>query len=203
MTEQETFHFQEDTHTYTLGGERLLSVTEVLEDAEFIDTRWYPKEAGIRGKRVHLLCQYDDEGFYADGEAKRFGLEGYLESWRKFKKGASPKFLEIEKPRYHPTHRYAGTPDRLAIWKNRHAILDLKSGPPEFWHGYQTGGYEKIYEAAMSGIGQFYRFGIHLQKDGSAPNVALHDDSTDGDYFLAFLATTRQRRKHGIDRRRA
>lgn len=191
------FEFREDGHKYLLDGVEIPSVTGILADNGFVNTRWYTEESRLRGTRAHLCCEFLDQGEYVESEAKRFEVDGYVESYRKFKEHNKIEILEIERPIYHPLYRYGGRPDRLAMWKKRPFILDLKTGKAEFWHKYQSGGYEQIH-LNEGKYPRIWRAGIHLNADGSMATMEPHDDLSDGAYFLAFVTTTQARRNHGI-----
>lgn len=192
------FTFEEKGHIYRLDGRRLLSTTEILDDNGLIKSQFIPESALIRGTRVHLLCQFLDEGDYSPAQAKKFEVEGYVESWRKFKERKKVEILEIERPMYHPTWSYAGTPDRLIMLDKHPTVIDIKSGPFEFWHVYQVAAYEMLY-AFERKFPEFRRASVHLKEDGSLPDCQPHHDTDDSGYFLSMLAVTNLRRKHGIE----
>lgn len=195
--ETDRFTFDEGKHEYRLDGVRLPSVTEVLEQLGFIEPQFYTEEGRRRGLDVHYFCQYLDEGDYDPAAAKARGVDGYVESWRKFKEQAEGlKLLEIESRLYHPLYRFAGSPDRRVFLRGTEQIWDLKSGAPEDWHGYQTAAYEMLF--AKHPRGQRPRGGVHLQADGSLAKFKAHTDLNDGNYFIAFLTTYQRRLKHGI-----
>ena len=58
--------FDERTHTYSLDGNVLINVTDVLEAAGLIDYSWIPpatrQMALDRGRAVHQATAFDDEG---------------------------------------------------------------------------------------------------------------------------------------------
>lgn len=193
------FTFDPKEHIYRLDGVVLPSVTQILEDVGFINSDFYTEEARVRGQRVHLLCQFFDEGDYSVGEARQFNLDGYVESWRKLKERMAFKILEIEKPGYHPILKYAGTPDRVAILGNRGCVLDFKTGDEEFWHPYQSAAYDAMLPPVASGLRK--RMGIHLHSDGSMATPEPHDDLYDFAHFASMLDVFNQRRLHGITRK--
>lgn len=189
--------FDEDKHEYRFQGAVVPSVTQVLTDNRFIDHTFYTEEAKVRGTRVHLLCEFFDRHVYDPNQAERFGLAGYVESWRKFMGMTSLGILDVERLMAHPVYRFGGRPDRLARIGRATWIIDLKTGGPELWHPYQLGGYEELY--LVNGVGgPLRRMSVHLREDGSLASHVEYDDMNDRHHFLSFLNATNQRRKHGI-----
>lgn len=189
--------FDEAAHVYRLAGRIIPSVTQVLCDNGFINKDRYPEEARVRGSRVHLLCQFFDENDYDAKEAERFGLAGYVESWRKRLVQLGAEVLDIERLMADHTYLFGGRPDRRVIIKGRQWVLDIKSGGAEYWHAYQDGAYARLY-AANGEPGPFRRAGVYLKADGSLADFIEHDNPFDAGYFMAFLTTTHRRREYGL-----
>lgn len=194
--------FDEAAHIYRYFGHVVPSVTEVLGDNGFIETDYYTEEGRIRGTRVHLLCQFLDEGRYNPAEARRFELEGYVESWRVTKRRLGFTMLDVERRLAHPQYRFGGSPDRLASTGRHKWVLDLKTGARAKWHGFQTGGYEELY-LANGEEGPLRRAAVLLKADGALGELVPHEDMHDRHHFLSFVDTTHQRRLHGITDRNA
>lgn len=192
------FTFDEKTHTYRLRGQPLLGVTDVLVDQGFIVPKFFKEEHRIRGSRVHLLCQFYDEGDYDPKEAERFGLAGYVESWIKLRKKCGFEVLMNERRGYHRRQLYAGTLDRVVRFpEGWPALLDLKSGIEEHGHPFQTGGYDEILKSEGD-IAARRRGCVYLKADGSYPFVEWHEDPFDGPNFLALAQASNLRRMHGV-----
>lgn len=202
------FTFDDVTHTYRLQGQKLLSVTEVIQENGWVNPQWFTERARVRGKYVHLLTQFYDENDYNPIEAQRLkgfidedpnaGLEGYVESWRKARERVPFDLIDIEKPGYHPTLMYAGTPDRHVRFGKQEGIVDVKTGGYERWHGFQSAAYDSMLGRAASGIRK--RLSIHLYGDGRLATIVEHHDFYDGAQFNCMLACTKKRREHGINR---
>lgn len=191
-----SFRFDEAKHLGYLNELLIPSVTQVIEGNGIFDASRYPEDAKVRGQRIHLLCEYLDEGDYDPAEAKRFGLEGYVESWRKLREREQFEIIQIEKRMVDPLRRFHGQPDRLVRWRKRLSILDLKSGASEKWHPLQTGGYDVLYRA--NGITEpLFRYGIHLDENGGLPSLKPHENDDDPEAFLIFLNATHRRKTYG------
>ena len=63
MTSSDTFTFDPDTHQYWVGGEKVLSVTQILKTCGLIDDTWYTEKGRQRGQAVHLATQLYDEDY--------------------------------------------------------------------------------------------------------------------------------------------
>lgn len=202
------FVFDEKEHSYKLRGQRLLSVTEVIAENGWVNPEWFTERARVRGKYVHLLTQFYDENDYKPEEARRFkgfidedpeaGLDGYVESWRKVRERLGFDILDIEKPGYHPTLLYAGTPDRRVMFKNQEGIIDVKTGGYEVWHGFQSAAYDSM--IGQPPAGERKRISVHLYGDGRLGSIVEHHDTYDKAQFNCMLACTKKRRLHGISR---
>jgi hypothetical protein len=70
--------FDPDTHTYTLDGQTVPSVTQVLQAMGFVDSTWFTEESRTRGKYVHRIIELHinqelDESTVDDSLAGYFG----------------------------------------------------------------------------------------------------------------------------------
>ncbi len=178
--------FEESTHTYTRNGVVIPGVTETLQSAGIIDTTWFTESAAWKGSRIHLACQFDDEGDIEESEFTEEEL-GYLEAWRKFKEKNKVDFTAIERPMGNDD--YSGTPDRIVvIEKSRksptEAILDLKTGAIQPWVALQLAAYSELF------IGIFCRIAVRLKPDGKyiVQEFPIHERRGDLNIFLAALA---------------
>lgn len=191
--------FDEETHRYYLDEVLIPGTTGILADNGFIDTEFYTEEGRIRGTRVHLLCQFFDEGRYDASEAERFGLAGYVESWRKLKARLSMEMVGIEELLAHPVYRFGGRPDRLVKIRGRLWVIDQKTGGREKWHRLQLGSYEQLY-LANGTVGPICRGGAYLKADGSIADFIEYSDMNDGLNFLSLVAATHLRAEYGVKR---
>ena len=136
-----SFQFDPATHTYTLGGRRLFSVTEILDFHGFISEFSKDEERAHIGQAAHLACQLDDEHDLMEGSIHSV-IRPYLDAWRLFK--AESAFIpeQIETPLYLEDLGFAGTPDRLGVgFKNKKLLVDIKTGSKQKYWGFQLAGY--------------------------------------------------------------
>lgn len=99
--------FTKEGHRYADGME---SVTGILKDEGFIDTRFYDEFSRTRGEFVHKARHLDDMG-ELDPETVDDVILPYLAAWRLFKRESGFVVEQSEVPMMSKTYRYAGTPD--------------------------------------------------------------------------------------------
>jgi len=117
----------ESTHTYTLDGRRLLSVTQalnILDDRPKIDPFYLQ-----RGSMVHRATAYYDRGEFDDFTWDE-RIIPYVEAYMKFRQDTGFEPTHIELTQFHPVYKFAGTLDRLGPLNGFQVIIDLKSGAP-------------------------------------------------------------------------
>jgi hypothetical protein len=180
--------FDAASHTYTVGGRRLPSVTEVLsilDEFEGIPKRVL-ENARDRGARLHRaidLFNRDD----LDMDSLDDEIRPLVLAWAQFLKDTGAVVIASEQPVFHPQHRYAGTPDVVLAWKNGIAVPDIKAT----WAvprsvGAQTAAYaEAIWASSGSRGRRPTRYCIHM-KNG-AYNLVPRDDPADWSLFLSAL----------------
>ena len=124
------FLFDEATHTYTLDGAVIPSVTEICAP---ITCGKYPpvgvvQQAAARGTRVHELCAlYDMDALPDEIEAE---LVGYVKAWAAFCRDYKPVWTHIELPLYGVTNTglpFAGTLDRIGEIDGQTRVVDIKT----------------------------------------------------------------------------
>ena len=163
------FLFDEDTHTYTLDGVVIPSVTEICAP---ITCGKYPpggvvQQAAARGTRVHELCAlYDMDALPDEIEA---GLVGYVKAWAAFCRDYKPVWTHIELPLYGSPDTglpFAGTLDRIGEIDGRTRVVDIKTAasldrPAKVALCEQIGGYECL--ADLNGIDVSFGAGMGVQ----------------------------------------
>lgn len=120
--------FDEATHTYTLDGIRLPSVTEVTRFCAYdykSDRPWLAEAAARRGTAVHEACALID---YGEEPEETPEIAGYLKAYRRFLADYKPEWKLIEHPIGSILLGYAGTLDRFGTIDGAPAILDIKTG---------------------------------------------------------------------------
>ena len=122
--------FDEATHTYTLDGKELPSVTHIIrylavDKANNAD----PNMAMIareRGSAVHeATVMYDYSGEIPDDFPAEYAP--YLEAYVQFCRDYHPKWELIEHPMADAESGFAGTLDRFGVIDDEYAILDIKT----------------------------------------------------------------------------
>lgn len=163
------FLFEEATHTYTLDGVVIPSVTEICAP---ITCGKYPpvgvvQQAAARGTRVHELCAlYDMDAMPDEIEAE---LVGYVKAWAAFCRDYKPVWTHIELPLYgeiDPGQPFAGTLDRIGDIDGRTRVVDIKTAasldrPAKVALCEQIAGYECL--ADLNGIDVSFGAGMGVQ----------------------------------------
>lgn len=195
------FEADEVKRIFLLDGRRIPSITDVIQDLGYIDPRWFTERDRLRGQYAHSLCQFYDEQDYDPAEAKKLtgfidadpnaGLDGYVESWRKIVERYKPTWLDIERRLFSPTLRFCGKPDRRLLIGKREHIWEIKTGPPEAWHGYQTGAQDVLFGPYPDDVRR--RAGVHLHADGAEATLKPHPLFDDAAHFFAMLDCYRTR----------
>ena len=169
------FLFDEDTHTYTLDGVIIPSVTEICAP---ITCGKYPpvgvvQQAAARGTRVHELCAlYDMDALPDEIEA---GLVGYVKAWAAFCRDYKPVWTHIEFPLYgeiDPGQPFAGTIDRIGEIDGRTRVVDIKTTasldrPAKVSLCEQVTGYEWLADLNDIHVYDGSGMGVQLFADGN------------------------------------
>ena len=165
----ELVQFDQAAHVYTVAGVQRPSVTQILKDAGLIDTSWYTEEARERGRAVHLATQFLDENDL-DWETVLPQYYGYVAAWERFKQEShftisrdSEGKLLIEYLLFQPVSGYCGMLDRVGAIGTTEYLIDIKTGDPQDWHGYQLAGYSQCLPNPHSRK----RMTVHLRANGS------------------------------------
>lgn len=194
-------HFDAATHAYTLGGQRLPSVTQVLAPLyDFSRVRDDVLEAKrALGQAVHLACQLDDEGDLDESSLDE-AVRPYLDGYRLFKSHKITRVVAAELRVHHPTLRYAGTLDLLADIDGDRTLIDLKTpvviNPAV---GLQTAAYVSALPLELltrpSGGMHVRRAALRLTEDGHYRLIEYRDPN-DFPTFVAMLTVHRWKEKH-------
>ncbi len=159
VSQEQVIEFDYDTHTYTVNGEDYPSLHRILEENGLIDTRYYKPAYAERGKAIHELTALLDRELITIDDIDEY--KGYCEAWLQFKADFKPEFIDIEKPVANAIYKYACTPDRTCIINGKYAIVDIKSGSPEDWHGIQMGA-----QVMAVGLDDAILYGVYLKETG-------------------------------------
>ncbi len=187
-----SLEFDEATHTYSIDGIVVPSVTQVLTVAGLLDPRWYTEESKARGKAVHAACHYIDEGDL-DWSTVHPLVVPYVRAYEKFVKDTGFKPKLIEKAVCNETYFFAGTLDRFGFLQDDDCgdLIDIKSGASEPWHSIQMAGYGLCLPHMPR------RRALYLKKDGSYKLGAIYTNPQDAGVFLSALTIANWKRLHG------
>jgi hypothetical protein len=161
----------ESTHTYTVDGVVVPSVTQILrflsrekQDAVPILQR---EAAADRGRRVHEYCQLYDYGALPDEVDS--DCVGYIEGYIRFLRDYQIKdWLYSELMLFSAEHGYAGTTDRVGMIDGKLAIVDIKCTATldrRTTAAQIAGGYRGLWVSRFRTEPQLY-IPLHLKKDG-------------------------------------
>lgn len=163
-----SLEFDAATHTYTLDGRRLPSVTQVIKAVIPYHlpsaTEWHRQ----RGTALHAATHLLDEGAL-DWSTVDPAISGRLAAYQKFRQHfvGDLNIEASEKPIMHPTYRYAGCLDKVFFIPGMGLILaDLKSTIDPTVQ-IQLGGYACAWNANEK-----------VMKIRRAFALELHDDET-------------------------
>ena len=186
--------FDAETHRYTVGSERLPSVTEVLDPLLELDgiPKHVLKAAAEFGTHVHMATDLFDKGVL-DEPALDPHLAPYLAAWKIFLRDTRAVVDASEVRVVHAKLRYAGTFDKAVHWKKRGvlrtALIDIKSGEVPRTVGPQTAAYAEAHPFKFA-----ERYCLQLRGDATYRLTRL-TDPTDWSIFLSALNLHRWRTK--------
>lgn len=191
------------SHTYTVDGRRVPSVTQVLELAGLVDKTWFTDFGRDRGTYVHEMLELDDQGDLNE-DALDPQLVPYLTAWRACCAAAGAAWTHIEHRMADATVGVAGTADRIGTFAGSVTIADIKSGHPEDYIAIQLGGYAYLAEltGTVPSAKRVKRIGVFVRGDGSY-RVVEYPDRRDIDIFRAALAVAQWRLAHPRTRQEA
>ena len=136
--------FSPSDHTYTLDGQQLLSVTQLIR-AEGLMTGidWATDEGRERGTAVHQAIHYLSEGDL-DLESLDSRVAPYVWACERFMADTQAETLMAEVPLASRRYRYAGTLDWLGWMNGNFTLLDFKSGAFQPWQEIQLELYRRL-----------------------------------------------------------
>ena len=175
------------THSYTLAGRRLPSVTQIIGEAR-LETFEFVKPGILDaarefGRHVHEATHLFDMGVL-DSQNLDPALVPYVEAWQQFLEDTGAVVIASEQPLVHEKLGYAGTPDRILAWGKDIVVPDLKStAAVPRTVGVQTAAYAKAY-AEQRRTRAPRRFCIHLKPGGRGRSYKAHVRNDPGDWSL-------------------
>jgi hypothetical protein len=190
-----TLQFDERTHTYRLAGQRLPSVTQILQP--LVDLSRIPRDVleakRDLGRRVHLACQLDDEHDLLESSVEE-DVRPRLEAWRRFLRETGAEVLANEQRVYHPTLHYAGTLDNVLRIGRDEWLIDKKTSiATPISTGPQTAAYSQA--SSSAGLPPLRRGALLLHDDGRYQLDPL-TGADDWACFVACLTLYRFKENH-------
>lgn len=191
--------FYDPTHTYTLDGEVIPSVSELTR---FISREIYSDvnqftldRAAGRGTAIHKATEVLDK--YGTVEVSDDDVLPYVKAYLAFRREHVVEWEKIEWPVSHPSGEYAGTIDRYGTVDGKRTLADIKT------ISAMDPGHRKLYEACLN----LYRMAIEegrpverllliwLKKDGSYKLVDLPIDDVLATACLALHRALKKKRR--------
>jgi len=187
---KEGLFFDQKTHTYYFNGNKVPGVTSVLEGAGISDFSMVPREvlaqAQALGTEVHNLTELSDKKETIGKEPSDMAMSMLLH-YDQFLFDLDVEIVEIEKKVFCEKYMYAGTLDRVAIFKkvsDQPVLFDIKTGQPSMSHQIQTAAYEYAYKKDKRQ--KMDRYTLYLSSDGYKLSEP-YKSRQDFDVFLAAL----------------
>lgn len=205
--------FEEVTHTYTLKGIVLPSVTQIIRDNRLSSDFSFVSAANMEmarqlGQAVHIATHYNDEGTLDDATVDPVVLP-YLNAWRQFVTDRGIEFVALEQRVADPVYQFCGTVDRIGrLVTARNAgeiVIDLKTGNPAAAGAhYQTAAYAHLVRDLPSVTRIAARWSVQLHPERAVPySVTPYMKNTDWRIFRSALELTHERSAQGRSWREA
>lgn len=194
--------FNAEAHEYLLDGQRVPSVTQVLDPLLEL---WRVDPALLEsarefGSHVHMAVDLFNRG-ELDEASLDPALVPPLSGWKAFLRATGTEIVESEARVFHRGARYAGTLDAVGLMPGRRgrgevrALIDVKSGVLPFTVGPQTAAYES---ARRSLELPPCRRRLCVQLTSEPPFYRVHEltELSDLTMFLSALNVYRFKEKH-------
>lgn len=135
--------FRAEGHVYEYKGVRCPSVTQVLEQLQYLQgIPWATlEEARERGTHVHQACHLYNQG-ELDEESVNPALAAYLNQYKRFLSDSGFIVTASELLVYNETMRYAGQLDFTGNFRGTSWLVDIKSGVVPSTVGAQCAAYQ-------------------------------------------------------------
>ncbi len=190
MSASHVFEFDEESHTYTLDGLVIPSVTQLLKPigTDFSEIPPMVLEAKRElGVAVHAATELDDLDELDDLETDP-RVMGYVRAWRRFKADTGAEVLMTEQRLYSSALRFAGTLDGVVRVRSGEVYLvDRKTSVAMPWsYGVQLAGYQLLLDESAFST-RLERKGVRLSADGTYKLVP-YNNPNDEPCFRALLA---------------
>lgn len=196
---QPYLEFDEATHSYFADGERVPSVTQILDQVGLVDSEWFTEEHRRRGTLVHMFIAMTNTGKVPNVKVEGYGAAAideareYHKQYVKFlasMKGAL-KIEAVEQKVFDPGFGYAGRLDFSGTLAGLPAIFDVKTnraGYVPIWAKWQLAAYAHALEPTL----MHRRMAVILTPTDYCIQEFPRDEYIiDRDDFLSFVRTVR------------
>lgn len=205
--------FDEPSHTYTLNGIVLPSVTQVIRDNRLSSDFAFVSTADMErarqlGQAVHVATHYNDEGTLDDATVDP-AVRPFLDAWRRFVSERQIEFVALEQRVADQTYQFCGTVDRIARIVGSSSlgeiIIDLKTGDPKAaGANYQTAAYAHLVRDLSCVTRISARWSVQLHPERAIPySVTPYTHTSDWRLFRSALELTHERAARGTSWREA
>lgn len=175
--------FDPDTHTYTVNGNVVPSVTQIINT----DTRFCDEFSRQRGTGVHTAIRFLEENDLDESSLDPV-IRPYVTAYKKFKGHSGFVTLACEQLVYSLTFQYAGTLDLYGWLNGKRVIIDVKSGQVPKTVGMQVA----AYKWALKEMGWKVDAAYSLQLKSDSKYSLREEDTFVGLNNFLFLAKKRQ-----------
>ncbi len=157
----------DDQHVYLLDGKQIDGLTSTISEAGLMGnygSEWHMD----RGMKIHLATELWDRGTLDESTVDP-QIQGYLKSWKRFRKDQNYTPTHIEYKTYHPELMVGTKIDRLPL-------LDIKSGSEAPWHVLQVAFQRECVKIWMK-EDEKLRMNpqdVYLDPDGGPPKVRIY-----------------------------
>jgi hypothetical protein len=200
MTTAPDIEFDESTHTYRVNGQKVISVTQAIDEGGFGDWKKFVDQMDLAyaqqlGTAVHSAIELYEEGTLDTAPLDPL-IEPRVDAYEKFKRECDVLPVELEQVVYNPIYGYCGRLDFRGRVHGDRAIVDFKSGVVDHVVAVQLAGYA----GCMDDPATYARYSLQLKDDGT---YRLHeypraDYRTDFNVFLSALAVAKFKRSKNL-----
>lgn len=161
--------FNTELHEYSDQGVIIPSVTQILQDAGYIDARWFTAESRDRGSAVHTLCERYAKGERKDNADRWLHNLEYVNAFARWFYYARPYLIASECVVSHTLNgkRYAGKFDGIYEIGGRRILVDVKTGARAKWHPIQLVAYSLAELNDGTKVNPDAMMDLYLKPDGT------------------------------------
>lgn len=190
--------FDKETHTYTLDGLKIPSVTQIISSVGMANYSAIPnsvlENAAKRGSGVHRALELlAISPWYVPPD----WVAGYVSAWNNFKMVFNVRVLETERLVFHKNYMYCGRPDRICTVAGEKYIVDIKTtAKPMPSHDIQTAAYALAHKAETRQ--KLKRASVYLHDNGKFEFKEYKEEGQES-VFLAALQIYNWKVRNGIE----